>query len=205
MNELEPPCVQQGTWGFESGFFGQTAIVFRTISLIADERKANVQKMHPDLVRPAGVERRFDISGGVQLLADAVTGPCLTPRIIRGRHALAMGRMAGDGGPNLAGSMRQISANDGQVGFVETPLGELPGQRDVRRIVLCDHQTAAGVFIEAVNDARPGDTADAAELALAVVQERINERVFLVARRRVDDHPRGFINHQQILVFVEDV
>ena len=64
-------------------------------------------------------------------------------------------------------------------------------------IVFRDDEAAASFLIETVNDAGPRHTADTAESAFAVMQQGIDERVFFIARRRVNDDSRSLVQHEQ--------
>ena len=68
-----------------------------------------------------------------------------------------------------------------------------------------DHQQPARVAVEAMDDARPLDAGDAAPgLAVAVGQQRVDERAARMARRRVDDQPGRLVDDQQVVVLVDD-
>jgi hypothetical protein len=66
----------------------------------------------------------------------------------------------------------------------------------VRRIVFRDDQAAAGVLIQAMNDAWSGHTTDAAQLAFAMVKQRIDEGVLLVSGSGMNDYPGDLVDYQ---------
>ena len=56
-----------------------------------------------------------------------------------------------------------------------------------------------------MDDARPLNAGDAApRLAVAVRQERVDERAARMTGRRVDDEPRRLVDDQQVRVLVDD-
>jgi hypothetical protein len=83
-------------------------------------------------------------------------------------------------------------------------VGELPGQPFVRDIGLGHDQQARGILVDAMDDPRPRDAADARKLATAMVQQGVDQRTIGIARRRVDDQPRRLVDHDQVRVFVND-
>jgi hypothetical protein len=72
----------------------------------------------------------------------------------------------------------------------------------VRLVILRHDQAAAGFLVEAVDDARARDAANAAQLAGAMVKQGIDERVFFVPSRWMHYQPRGLVQHQQGVVLV---
>ena len=68
-----------------------------------------------------------------------------------------------------------------------------------------DHQQAARVAIEAMDDPGSLDAGDpAAGRPVAVGQERVDERAAGVAGRRMDDQPGRLVDDQQVVVLVDD-
>ena len=113
--------------------------------------------------------------------------------------------MPGDGGADFARIAREFAAHDGVVNFFDLPSGELRGKRHVRFIIFGNDQAAAGFLVEPVDDARPRHAADAAEFAAAMMQQRVDERVFLVSGGGMHHQPGGFVQHQQRLVLEKNV
>ena len=73
-------------------------------------------------------------------------------------------------------------------------------------VVLGDHQQAARVAVEAMDDPRPRDAGDAAVLAAAGAgEQRVDERVAVVMPgRRMDDEARRLVDDEQVVVLVDD-
>ena len=181
--------------------FLQPGILPRAVGFIADERMAEKLKMHADLVGAAGVNLCLNECGGVQSLEHVIT--CVRGAagiVVARRHALAVRWMPGDGGADFAGFAREFAAHDRVVNFFNLPPGELRREREVRFVVFGDDETTAGVLVEPVNDAGSRDAADAAERAPAVMEQGVDERVFLVAGGGMHDQSGGFVQHEQRLV-----
>ena len=67
----------------------------------------------------------------------------------------------------------------------------------MRFVVLGDDQATAGFLVESMHDAGPRHAADAAELAFAMMQQRVDERVCLVSRLPDARRVRRFVRDQQ--------
>ena len=102
--------------------------------------------------------------------------------------------------PDFPFLSRDFAAHNRVINLLGRPPGELFRQRDMRRVVFRHHETAAGFLVQPVDDARPRHAADAAQPARAMMQQRVDQRVFLVARRRMHHQPRRFVQHQQVRV-----
>ncbi len=102
-------------------------------------------------------------------------------------------------------SRAQLAAHDRLVNFFNLPSGELCRKREVGLVVFGDDEAAAGVLVEPVHDAGPGHAADAAERPLAMVEQGVDERMFLVAGGGMHDQPGGFVQNQQGFVLEQDV
>ncbi len=72
-------------------------------------------------------------------------------------------------------------------------------------VVFSNDHEAAGIFVEAVDDAWALDAADARERALAVVEEGIDESARTVAGAGVNHQVWGFIEHEDVRVLEDDV
>lgn len=85
-------------------------------------------------------------------------------------HFFAVNRMAGDGLADCTAGFGWIAASDCVVDFPRLATGKLSRKGLVRGIVLGNHKATAGILVEAVDDARALNAANAGELAGAVVQ-----------------------------------
>ncbi len=71
------------------------------------------------------------------------------------------------------------------------------------KVVLRHDQQPAGVFVDAVDDARTDFSVDAGQAVSAVVQKSVDEGPVGVARRRVDDHALRLVHDQQVIVLID--
>ncbi len=78
-------------------------------------------------------------------------------------------------------------------------------EREVRLVILGDDEAAAGFLVEPVDDARSRHAADAAQRAFAMMQQRVDERVFLVAGGGMHDESGGFVDDEQRFVLEQNI
>ena len=101
---------------------------------------------------------------------------------------------------------RDAPGDEGLVRLADSARLELGHERLLRRVVLGDHQQAARVAVEPVDDAGPRDPGDAAVLrSTRPGQQRVHERVAVVmAGRRMDDETGRLVDDEQVVVLVDD-
>ena len=99
---------------------------------------------------------------------------------------------------------RGDALGDREVELFHGPPGELLAQRLVGGVVFRDDQAAGGVLVEAVDDARAFDPADAGKLAFAVVEQGVDQRAVGITRGGVDDDAGFLVEDDQVLVFEQD-
>ena len=112
-----------------------------------------------------------------------------------------------DGSRPIGASMRRPAITSPQTSamysFSTSRVAKLARQLFVRRVVLGDHHQPRRAAVETMHDPGPLLAADAAEI-VDVVQQRVDQRAARMARRRMDDHPRGLVDHDEVVVLVED-
>jgi hypothetical protein len=96
-----------------------------------------------------------------------------------------------------------IAIYEGYVSFFNLVPLELTGQTLVRLIRFGHNQQSRSSFVETMDDSRSQDAADAGKV-LAMVKDGIHHGILKVSRRRVNNHARRFVNHQDMLIFVND-
>ena len=84
-------------------------------------------------------------------------------------------------------------------------VGKGVGQRAMRGVGLGDHHDAAGVLVEAVDDARPPDAADAGQAVAAMMDQRVDQRAGPVAGAGMDDQPGRLVDDDDLGVLVENI
>jgi len=78
-------------------------------------------------------------------------------------------------------------------------------RRRLGEVLSGDHEEAARVAVEAMNDAGPAHTGDPAEGGAAVApEEGVDEGPALMAGRGVDHQPGGLVDNEQVVVLVHD-
>ena len=148
----------------------------------------------------------FDERGAAKSFDDTVAG-------VRGAafvfvahgHAFAMRRMPRNGGADVAFVTGQHAADDGEVDFFHRSSGKLIREGDMRFVVFGHDQTAAGFLVEPVDDARSRHAADAAEFPGAMMEQRIDERVFLVPGGGMNHQPGWLVQHEQRFVLKQNL
>ena len=175
---------------------------------VAENRCADVFEVDADLVGAAGVEGAFDEAGAVALLGeDFVVGDGgLACARVEDGHLLAIDGVAADVGEDGVLVFGRRAGGDGVVDLGHRfALGELAEQGLHGVVGLGDDDAARGVFVETVHDAGTLDSVDASELAVAVMKEGVDEGAVGIAGGGVDDHAVGFVEDDEVFVFVENV
>ena len=113
--------------------------------------------------------------------------------------------MPGNGGSNLPLFALHFTADNRVVDFVDFAPGKLRRKRHVRLVVLGHHHAATGLLVQPVDDPGPGHAANAAELAAAMVKQRVDQGVTLVAGSGMHDQSCRLVQHDQRIVLIQDV
>ena len=74
----------------------------------------------------------------------------------------------------------------------------------MRLVVLRDDQTAARLFVEAVNDSGPFFATDARQ-GRTMAEQSVNQSVLPMTSARMDDEPGRLIDDNDVLVFEENL
>ena len=82
---------------------------------------------------------------------------------------------------------------------------KLRGQPTMSSIGLGDNHQAACVFVQAVDDARPRNAADARKAVPAVSDKRIDESTVGISRARMHNQSSRFVDNNKALIFINDV
>ena len=179
------------------------APVHAAVGRVADDRMADGAQVHADLMGAAGRDRHLQQRHALEV-ARPRDARHRAPRAARaGRHLLPLLRIAADRrvdplarpGPRPRRA-RRIPSRPRDRGTAATAPGAPRSflattiRPDVPRSSRC---TMPG----------PQLAADAAQI-LDVVQQRVDERAAGCARRRVDDHPRRLVEHDDVRILVDD-
>lgn len=201
------PRQHQGIVVTARGFSCQSAAMnfsVASVQAIAQDRRSDVIEMNSDLVSAARFGQdshlgeasvsREDFVKSRRWFAGGVTGS--------NRLFVALVGVPPDRRVDDVSVAVDRPGGDRQVLFLDLALVELLGQVHVDRIGFGDHDHAAGVAIESVDDTRPGGPADVGE-SLKAEGERAGERARPIAAGRMDHHAGRFVDHHEPVVFVE--
>ena len=100
---------------------------------------------------------------------------------------------------------RRFAADERVVNLFDFARGELFREREVRLVIFGDDEAAAGFLVEPVDDARSRHAADAAQRTFAMMQQRVDERVFLVPGGGMHDESGGFVDDEQRFVLEQNI
>src|SRR5580704_14703946 len=124
------------------------------------------------------------------------------------RHFLPMARITADRGCDLSctriegpPSKRQIFALQGAGAAV---VGKEFGQAPMRRVGLGDDQKSRRVLVQPVHNPRPLDPADTRQARSAMSDQSVDQRAGRMAWRWMDNEPGRLVDHDQMLVLVDD-
>src|SRR6516164_3346185 len=155
--------------------------------------------MHADLVGAPCIQPQPQKRGARQRPLEREVRARL-PRVrATDRHARAHTRVAPDRGFDRSRACRRPALHERQVFALDLPPPERRLQAPVSPLGAGDHEQARGIAVEPVDDARALGIA-----SCGAGREQLGERALAVPARRVHDHARALVHHQQVLVLVGD-
>src|SRR5436190_7134416 len=160
-------------------------------------------EMHTNLVRPATVQSAFEQARVASTAHHFEIRSRFSPTFARDRHLLAMNSMTRDCGHNCSGTATQLPGDEREVNFFHGARRELPGQVEMRKIILCHYQAAACFLIKPMNNARPFLAADAGKI-FAMRKQGINQRAAFPSSARMNRNSRRFVYNNQVVVFEQN-
>jgi len=158
-----------------------------------------------DLVGAAGEELTAD-QGGVFINGELLPlgHGILARAIVKDGHALAVHGVAADQVLDAAAFFLGHAIDGGEVDFAHPALRKGFAEAAVGDVVLRHDHAAAGVLVQAVDDAGAHFPADAAEV-VAMMQQGIDQGAVRVSSSGVDDEARGFVQDEDVFVFEKDL
>src|SRR5438045_8572805 len=160
-------------------------------------------EMHTNLMRPATVQPAFEQARIASTAHDFEIRSRFSPTFARDRHFLAMNSMPRDCGHNCSETATQLPGVESQVNLFQSARRELPGQVEMRKIILCHYQAAACFLIKPMNNARPFLAADAGKI-FAMRQQGINQCAPSSSSARMNRNSGRFVYNNQIVVFEQN-
>ncbi len=198
--ELEPPGVQEQPVETVRPAPRRAGAVDR----VPGDRVPDRLEMDADLVGPPGDEVELEQGPGAEPLADPVARD-RWPAVRDDRHPGPMLRIAADRRLDPPGVRGDTALDEGLVGLLHPAGLELGHQAGLGSIVLGDHQQAARVAVEAMDDPGPAHAGDPAVFGAAGPAEQgVDERPRRVSSRRMDDEPGRLVDDEQVVVLVDD-
>lgn len=185
-----------------AGGFAEAGVWLAAIEEVAGDGMSEMLEVDPDLMGATGVQFDFHMGRAAQAFEDAVRGAGVAA--FSHGHALALEAVARNRGVNFAAQSAKLAADDGFVDFLSLARGKLGGEMEVRGVVLGDDEAAAGFLVKTMDNAGPGDAADAAEPPRAMMEQSVDESVRGVARGGMHDQSRRLVQGQQVVIFVKD-
>ncbi len=169
------------------------------VGLVADQREANVGHVHADLVGTAGLQLHPYVGVRAEALEHAVVADRRLAAVGDG-HALTHAAVAADRGVDLA-ARGHHAHHDALVDTADAAFLQLVDQVGLRLQGLGHHHQTGGVLVQAVDDACARHIDDVRH----VVQQGIEQGAIGMACRRVDHQPGRLVDHQDLVVFIDDV
>ena len=123
---------------------------------IPQQGMAKVFQVDPDLMGAARVEDAFDQGADSRQFRDDPPGGSRgTATPVQNGHFFSVHRVAADVVLDCAASRTgEVALYQGEVDFRHGASGDLPGEMGVGGVVLCDHEAAAGILVQPMDDAR---------------------------------------------------
>jgi hypothetical protein len=175
-----------------------------TVDGITGDRMTEILEMHADLVRPSGPRSAGDQGPSLARGQNFVIRDGLASgRGATRGHFLALNGMPADRQIHGARSVSGGSLHDGEVGFADLPVCKLRGEIGMDTVVAGDDDASAGLLVETMDDPRTVGFRSLRERS-RVMEEGVDERAVLVTRTDMDNHSRGFIDHDEVPVLVQD-
>ena len=125
--------------------------------------------------------------------------------LLRHGHALAVPGVPANGGVHGAGVVTERAVAHRVVDPGEGPVLQLGGQGLVGFIILRGDDEAAGVLVDAVDDAGPQLAAHPGEGIPAVGQQGVHQRAVRVAGGGVDHQAPGLVHHDHVVILIDHV
>ncbi len=166
---------------------------------IADQRMSERGQVNADLVRAAGLEAAGEQRAVAETLAHLIARDgCFAGR--DDRHRRAPDRMTADRRVDRA-TMDDVSGGERQIFAVDALCLQLAHKLCLGDLGLGHDQEAAGIFVQAMHDARASDTGELRR----VVQQRVGKRAVAVAGSRMNDQPGRLVDDEDCFVLMHDL
>ena len=191
MHKSQPGCMQ--------GLSLQVQLRPAAIKCIAHQRVPRPGQMHANLVGSTGVERAFQCT---EAIAGELHGNVSARRLalLQGGHAHPHAWVAANADDDAEGLLLHRAMRHGQVFSMYAAFTDGTYQSGVGGQRLGDHEQPRSVLVQPVHDAGARQGRRTAMMR----QQGVEQGAGPVARCRVHHPARVFVDHHQVLVFVND-
>jgi Family of unknown function (DUF6476) len=180
------------------------------IERVSQKRVAQMAQMDPNLMGSPSFEAAFNqgrLTGNIKAFHDPVMGYRRSARRTHG-HFLAIHRRPAKRRRNHTFATGRLSPHDRLISAFKpavAPVGSKElAQAFMSRIRLGDNEQAGGILVEAVDDARPADAANAGKAIAAMGDQRVDEGSRVMAGGRMNDEARRLVDDDQVVVLIDD-
>ncbi len=181
---------------------------------VADDRPVARCQMDADLMCPSGEQATGEqacdfIFRMTEALTQAEFGDSRFAAIFAHGHFAPLDRMTTDGRIDAFRSGRRPAPDEREIFACEFAVLSVRGEL-LRKAVMseigfsCDDQSTC-IHIESMDDAWALLAADAGKIFTAMMEQRIDERIILMAARRMNWQSGGFVDDDEIVIFVDDI
>ena len=178
------------------------------VALVVEQGMADGSHVHANLVGSARLQAAFHHGDEAIALQHAPVRhrPFAFFGVIVDLEAQAVVGVPADGAFDGALVLGDIAPYHGGIDAVDGVDKELVGQVELRRRVFGHHQQAAGVFVDAVYQHAHALVFGVGLLLDTEVEgQGVDQGAVVIAMARMHHHAGGFVHHQHIFVFVNDV
>lgn len=184
------------------------------VVVIADQRMPDVRHVNANLVGPSGLQAAFDQAGDRRCilrsepLLDLPVSDRMPAGGLHDSYFLPVALRSGQVGVDRALEAGWRSPYEGDIGSFQraclSVIGKLRRKALVSQIGLGNDQKAARILVDPVNNAGAFDAANSGQTVAAMVDERIDKRSRPVASTRMNHETCGFVDDDEVIVFVND-
>jgi len=178
--------------------------LFGAVDRVAQDGVADVGHVDADLVGAAGLQAAAQVGDTGVTGDDLPVGDGTAAGGDHG-HLFPVGAAAADGGVHSAAVLLHIAGHQALVGAGEGVVLQLRAEGQVGGVVFGGDDEAAGIAVDAVDDAGALFAADAGETVAAVVEQGVDQGAVRVAGGRMDHQARGLVDHDDVVVLVDHV
>ena len=177
------------------------------VALVVEERVSGVLHVDTDLVGAAGLEAALDEGDVSEALDDLVVGDGSLARAAVGEdgHDEAVLGIAADVALDGAFVVGEVAPDEGAVTAVDAVFEEVGGQFHLGDLRLGHNHDAGGVLVDAVDEQGLDGLAVGGGLSAEVPEQGVDEGAVEVAEGGVDDHAGGLVDHDEVVVLIDDV